>query len=139
VELLSRIATIEEAELSSPRNAFDAWIEVLALDPTHERARIELARLAQQLVRWPEATAALEAAANAAPSGDVATRGALLGELASYYDVQLGDSAKAIAAYRRLIETDPSNPAMIRRAAAALARLYEEAKAWPELRAVTRK
>ncbi|HEY0189807.1 MAG TPA: hypothetical protein VGC42_01715, partial [Kofleriaceae bacterium] len=78
VELLSRIAAIEEAELSAPRNAFDAWIEVLALDPTHERARVELCRLARQLQRWSEATVALEAAVTAAPAGDTATRAALL-------------------------------------------------------------
>jgi tetratricopeptide (TPR) repeat protein len=139
VELLSRIAAIEEAELSAPRNAFDAWIEVLALDPTHERARVELARMARQLARWPEATAALEAAAEAAPAGDVVTRGALLGELAAYYDAELGDPGKAVAAYRRLIETDPSNPAMMRRAGAALARLYEASQNWPELRAIMRR
>jgi tetratricopeptide (TPR) repeat protein len=139
VELLSRIAAIEEAELAAPRNAFDAWIEVLALDPTHERARVELARLARPLTRWPEATAALEVAVQAAPAGDVVTRGALLGELAAYYDAELGDPVKAVAAYRRLMDTDPSNPATIRRAGAALARLYEEARSWPELRAVMRK
>jgi tetratricopeptide (TPR) repeat protein len=139
VELLSRIAAIEEAELSAPKHAFDAWIEVLALDPTHERARVELSRLAPQLARWPEAMAALEAAAQAAPAGDVVTRGALLGELAVYYDTELGDPVKAIAAYRRLMDADPSNPATIRRAGAALARLYEDARSWPELRAVMRK
>jgi golgin subfamily B member 1 len=139
VELLSRIAAIEEAELAAPRNAFDAWIEVLALDPTHERARVELSRLARPLARWPEATAALEAAVQAAPAGDVVTRGALLGELAVYYDLELGDPVKAVAAYRRLMDTDPSNPATVRRAGAALARLYEDARSWPELRAVVRK
>jgi tetratricopeptide (TPR) repeat protein len=139
VELLSRIAAIEEAELAAPRNAFDAWIEVIGLDPTHERARVELSRLAQQLSRWPEATAALETAAAAAPAGDVATRGALLGELASYYDVQLGDAPRAITAYRRLLETDPSNPVAVRKAGAALARLYEDAESWPELRGVMRR
>jgi tetratricopeptide (TPR) repeat protein len=139
VELLSRIAAIEEAELTAPRNAFDAWIEVLALDPTHERARVELVRLARNLARWSEATAALEAAAAAAPAGDAATRGALLGELAAYYDAELGDPVKAIATYRRLIEADPSNPATVRRAGAALARLYEAAHSWPDLRAVLRK
>ncbi|MEO8704973.1 MAG: tetratricopeptide repeat protein, partial [Kofleriaceae bacterium] len=139
VELLSRIAAIEEAELAGARNAFDAWKEVIGLDPTHERARVELSRLAQSLQRWPEATAALEAAVTAAPTGDVATRGALLGELAIYYDVQLGDPDKAIHAYRRLLETDPTNPVAVRKAGAALARLYDESKSWPELRAVMRK
>ncbi|MGN6106737.1 MAG: hypothetical protein ACTHU0_16640, partial [Kofleriaceae bacterium] len=139
VELLSRIATIEEAELGGARAAFDAWIEVLGLDPTHERARVELTRLARQLDRWPEATAALEQAAAAAPAGDVATRGALLGELAAYYDLQLGDTGHAITAYRRLLDLDGSNPAAVRRAGSALARLYEAAGRWPELRDVVRK
>ncbi len=139
VELLSRIATIEEAELSGAPKAFDAWLAVLQLDPTHERARQELSRLAQSLGRWPEATAALEAAANAAPEGDVVTRAALLGELAAYYDTQLGDAPRAIESYRRWLEVDPSNPTTVRRSTTALARLYEEGKAWSELRAITRK
>jgi tetratricopeptide (TPR) repeat protein len=139
VELLSRIAAIEEAEVDGAARAFDAWIEVLGLDPTHERARSELSRLAQQLNRWPEATQALEAAANAAPATDTLTRGALLGELATYYDVQLGDAERAINSYKRLLEMDQTNPSNVRRAASALARLYEEQENWPELRAMTRK
>ncbi|MCX5746127.1 MAG: hypothetical protein NT062_26920, partial [Proteobacteria bacterium] len=138
VELLARIATIEETELSGARHAFDAWVGVLALDPTHERARVELVRLARVLDRWPEATTALEAAVAAAPAGDVATRGALLGELASYYDVQAADAPRAIAAYRKLIETDPTNPATVRRGSAALARLFEDEASWLDLRDVTR-
>ncbi|MFN0253619.1 MAG: tetratricopeptide repeat protein [Kofleriaceae bacterium] len=139
VELLSRIATIEEAELAGAPKAFEAWLAVLKLDPAHERARQELSRLAQSLGRWPEATTALEAAANAAPEGDVVTRAALLGELAAYYDTQLGDAPRAIAAYRRWLEVDPSNPTTVRRSTTALARLYEDGKAWPELRTITRK
>ncbi len=138
VELLSRIATIEETELAGARNAFDAWVEVLGLDPTHERARIELARLAQWLNRWPEAMAALETAATATPASDVVTRAALLGELAAYYDLQLGDADRAIATYKRLLEVDPSSSVNMRRAGAALARLYEERGNWAELRGVTR-
>jgi tetratricopeptide (TPR) repeat protein len=136
VELLARIATIEETELAGARHAFDAWIEVLRLDPMHERARIELVRLAQWLARWPEATAALEAAAQA--TSDVASRAALLGELAAYYDAQAADPDRAIATYRQLLAVDPSNPALVRRAAAALARLYEDAEDWSQLRDVTR-
>ncbi len=139
VELFSRIAAIHEGELAAPGAAFDAWIEVLRLDPTHERARVELARLAQQLQRWPEATSALEGAAGAAPEGDVVTRAALYGELAAYYDTQLGDRERAIAAYQRWLDVDGTNPTTIRRATSALARLHEAEQNWPALRAIVRK
>ena len=45
---------------------------------------------------------------------------------------------RAINAYKRLLEADPSSPTTIRRAGAALARLYEEGQNWRELRAITR-
>ncbi|MGE5183911.1 MAG: tetratricopeptide repeat protein, partial [Acidobacteriota bacterium] len=138
VELVSRIAQLEETALDSPRNAFDAWLEVLQLDPANERARVELARLAQWLSRWPEATAALEIAVAALPEGDRGNRAALLAELATYYDTQLGDAPRAIAAYRRLLEIDPSSSVTVRRAGGALARLYEEAQQWQALRVITR-
>jgi golgin subfamily B member 1 len=138
VELLSRIATIEEAELNGASSAFDCWIEVLKLEPAHERARIEIARLAQWLGKWPHATSALEQAVAATPDTDPATRAALLGELATYYDTQVGDTDHAINAYKRLLEADPSSPRTIQRAGSALARLYEESQNWRELRAITR-
>jgi len=139
VELLARIAQVEEAELGNAREGFEAWLEVLKLEPTDERARIEIPRLAQWLQRWPDATAALEAAVTATPSSDIGTRGALLGELATYYDTQLGDAPRAIEAYRRLLDADQSSPATQARAGAALARLYEESKQWQALRDVHRK
>jgi len=138
VELLSRIATIEEAELRGARSAFDCWLEVLKLEPAHERARVEISRIAQWLGKWPEATAALEAAVNATPESDPGTRAALLAELATYYDTQVGDTERAITAYKRLLEADPSSPSTIRRAGTALARLYEESQNWAELRSITR-
>ena len=52
---------------------------------------------------------------------------------------QLGDAPHAIAAYRRLLEADPTSPTTIRRAGAALARLYEEQQSWPELRGIMRR
>lgn len=138
VELLSRIATIEEAELNGAHSAFECWLEVLRLEPAHERARVEIARLAQWLGKWPEATSALEAAVSATPDSDRGTRAALLGELATYYDTQVGDTERAIAAYKRLLEADPTSPTTIRRAGGALARLYEETQSWRELRVITR-
>ncbi len=138
VELLSRIASIEEAELGGAATAFDCWLDVLKLEPAHERARVEISRLAQALGRWPQATAALEGAVNQIPESDAATRAALLGELARYYDTEGGNPANAITAYKRLLEADPTSPTTIARAGSALARLYEEGGSWRELRAITR-
>ncbi len=138
VELLARIAALEEQELGSARNAFDAWLEVLRLEPAHERARTELARLAQALGRWPETTNALEYAVASLPEGDRVGRAAILAELASYYDAQLAAPERATATYRRLLDLDPTSPNVIRRAGGALARLYEEGQQWKELRAITR-
>jgi len=138
VELMSRIAAIEERELANPMVGYDCWLEVIKLEPAHERARVELARLAQQLGRWPETTAALEAAVAATPDSDAGTRAALLGELATYYDSQGGDTDRAIAAYKRLLEADPTSPTTIRRAGTALARLYEGSSRWQDLRDITR-
>jgi tetratricopeptide (TPR) repeat protein len=139
VELLARLAALEETELGSARGAFEAWLEVLRQEPAHERARIELVRLAQWLQRWPDVTAAFETAVTALPESHASTRAALLADLATYYDTQVGDTPHAIAAYRRLLEADPTTPSTIRRAGAALARLYEESQQWPDLREIMRR
>ena len=74
----------------------------------------------------PRRPRAFEAAVTATPDGDVGTRAALLGELATYYDTQVGagDAPRAITAYQRLLEADPSiaddDPSRRRRARAAL-------------------
>ena len=117
--------------------AFDAWLEVLKLEPTDERARDRAAApraVAAALARGDRR--AREPRSTRRRRAISATRGALLGELATYYDTQLGDAPRAIAAYRRLLDADQSSPATQRRAGAALARLYEENGAWQELRDV---
>ncbi len=136
-ELAVRIAGLEEARLEQPRAAFDSWLGAFGLDPTDGRPRAALAGLAATQARWPEVARAYEAALGGdLGSGD---RAALLAELAELYDTQLDDADGAIRTYRRLVDADPTSPDTVRRAGAALARLFEEEESWPELRDVVRR
>lgn len=131
VELLARVAGIQEERLGDEAAAFATWREAVITDPKDVRARESVERLARGLDRWNDAAATLEQAA--ATEGDVALRATLLSELGRMYDGQLGDAKRATAAYRRLIDVDPQNRGQAIPAAEALERLYAEEEAWPQL------
>ncbi len=141
-QLVARIAVVEEEKLGATRSAFEAWSEVLGLDPADDKARRAAIRLAVAHNRVAEAAVVLDkAAAQLArdAAGDLATRVAVLGDLAALYDQQLGDAAKAIATYQQQLEADPSNAAVVRVSGGALSRLLEEGGRWAELREVLRR
>lgn len=141
-QLLARIAVVEEEKLGATRSAFEAWSEVLALDPADERARKAAIRLAVAHNRVAEAAVVLEkAAAQLArdASGDVATRVAVLGDLALLYDRELADADKAIATYQQQLEADPANAAVVRGSGGALSELLRDSERWAELREVLRR
>lgn len=137
VELLARIATIEENQLENGRQAFDTWVQALHADPSDERPRAALVRLAGAQDRWSDTAAALDKAA--ASTADPAVVVPLLRQLAEICDLSMGDSARAIAAYQRLYQADPSEPEVAGPALAALARLYEEEERWADLRDTLRR
>ncbi len=139
VDLLARIAGIEEEKLSAARAAFDTRAVALATEPRDDRARAALPRLAQWIDRWPDVCATWEQVAQAVPAHDASLRAELYGELGGFYDERLADTERAIGAYRKLAEADPTNPEVVGRATAALARLYEEEERWGELRDTLRK
>jgi tetratricopeptide (TPR) repeat protein len=138
-DLLARIALLEEVELGNGKGAFDTWIQALATDASDERPRRALSRLAGGYERWPEAAAAWERAASATGSHETMVRAGLFAELGEIYDMRLGDTERAIGAYRRLLDVDPGNPSTVRQAAAALARLYDEEDRWADLRTIVRR
>lgn len=141
-QLLARIAGIEEEKLAATRSAFEAWSEVLSLDPGDERARRAAIRLATAQGRVADAAAVLEQAAGQLArdsARDVTTRVAVLGDLAALYDRDLDDAARAIATYQQQLEADPSNAAVVRGSGASLSRLLEAGERWSELREVLRR
>lgn len=140
--LLARIAVVEEEKLAATRSAFEAWAEALGLEPADEKARQAVIRLAVGHGRVAEAAVVLDrAAAQLAreAAGDVATRVAVLGDLAALYDRELQDADKAIATYQQQLETDPSNAAVVRGSGVALSRLLEDSQRWSELREILRR
>ena len=141
-QLLARIAVVEEEKLSATRSAFEAWSEVLAIDPADERARKAAIRLAVAHGRVAEAATVLDKAAAQLlrdSSGDVATRVAVLGDLAVLYDRELADADKAIATYQQQLEADPANAAVVRGSGGALSELLHDRERWSELREVLRR
>ena len=137
VDILARVATLQEERLGDGAGAFITWREAVLTDPEDHRARGSLERLARLLDLWDDAAAAWEDAIK--KTGDVGLRGTLLAELAQIYDRALGDAARATGAYKRILANDPTNLASAVPAAEALERLYDEQQAWPELIDILRK
>ena len=138
-DLLARVATIEEEELTHERGAFDTWVQMLQTEPTDERPRFAVRRLAAQLDRWDDAAQAYESAASKLDGNDTQLRGELLSELARIYDSEMHNPAQATSAYQRLLDVDPGNLDIARPAAIALDRLYSDAENWPQLIEILRK
>src|SRR5262249_11542468 len=52
IELLAKVAAIEEEKLNDPKSAFATWRQAVYADPEESRARAALERLARTLDRW---------------------------------------------------------------------------------------
>ena len=138
-ELYARVAQVEEEKLGHERGAFDTWREVMALVPADERARQHVIRLAAGLQIWDEAIIALEKALSEIAADDVASRTAVLRDIANIAEDELRDPSQAQSAYGRLLEADPGNPETARLAAQALDRLYVESGDWRALIDIVRR
>jgi tetratricopeptide (TPR) repeat protein len=122
VSVLMRLGELFEDHLQKQGEAFAAYVRAVEADPADPAPRGELARLARTMGRLPERAKVLEAALEEAEDNGI--RSEILGELAELWDVLVGDSDRAIAAYTRLIEHAPDDPEVVLPAARALERLY---------------
>jgi len=139
VDLLARIAEIEEERLAHERAAYDTWSDAFETNPTDARPRQALLRMSSLLDRWGDAATLWEKVAEESDTGDLALRAELLAELAAIYDQHLADADNAQTAYQRLLDVDPGNPETSSAAAVALDRLYAEAQKWNELVDIVRR
>lgn len=135
IDLLAEVAAVQEERLGNPSEAFATWREALGIDPTDERPRRSLMRLAALLGAWDGAAEVFEAALHGLEGG---ARAALLSCLGEIYDRHLGDAEGAIRAFSGQVELDPKNPETARPALQALDRLYEAYDRWNELAPVVR-
>lgn len=133
VELLHRIASLNEARQDRPRAAFDALARALREDNSNELSLGHLERLAQVTGAWPDLAELY--AAEADKSLDVPRQVDLLSRLARVHEEELAHTENAIAIYRRILDVEFDN----RGAIYALDRLLTGAERWAELAEVLRK
>ncbi|HEU4412622.1 MAG TPA: tetratricopeptide repeat protein [Polyangiaceae bacterium] len=128
VDLLHRVARLQEDSLGDARAAFDTYARALPVDNTNDETLAALERLATAVDRWPAVAALYDE-----ELGRLADRPERLIELtlrvAQIYEVQLEDVDAAVARYRRVLEVDPENQSAVR----SLDRLFTEAGRWREL------
>jgi tetratricopeptide (TPR) repeat protein len=134
IELLHRIAELQETQLEALRPAFDAYARALPLDSAHDHTLASLERLASQMADAGVENAHLEVAKlydleldKLAESPD---RLVELGmRTAQIYEVQIGDVESAIARYNRVLGADEAQPQAIE----SLDRLYAATERWSDL------
>ncbi len=127
---LAKLATDREDDIT----ALERWEQTLRTSPSDPDALQALAGLYERMERWPELAQILERLDGGKPlpepgSTEAAVRAMELEKYATIVDTHLGDAAKAVKAWHRLLELTPKN----RLGIAALVRLYRAASKWREL------
>lgn len=119
VELCERAASLHDEQLGDPEGAMPYLERVLNLDPNNHRAFNRLKQILTAAERWGE----LEALYDRASKGttDQGERIELLNEVALIAEEIIGDAAKAIGYYERILELDPFYTAALD----SLEKLYE--------------
>ena len=133
VELLSRIAEIEERRLSHQNAAFDVYGRALRIDPTNQDVLAHLERLAAETGHWAKLATLLASEIERIDEPRRAIE--LLLRLARVYEEETGQLEEAIATYRRAVAADPDSKAAL----VALDRLYGRAQQWEDLADVVRR
>ena len=127
VDLLKKVAELNEEGRTDSRAAFDAYGRAFNEDPSDGEATGHLERLAQQLSIWSELTGIYEKRLEDIYEDDLGRQ--ITMTLARVYEEALGDDAKAIEKYNKALDYSGDESAPL----AALDRLLERTSAWREL------
>ncbi len=133
IDLLNRIAALNERRLSNVDAAFDAYCRALHLDPSNTDVVAHLERLAEITVRWADLAAVYEA--EIGHILDTRIQVEMLMRTARIYEEETREPDKAVTAYRRVSDAEPDR----RDGLVALDRLYTSTQSWPELVEVLRR
>lgn len=120
VEILLRLARLEETEFKKPELAARTLERALDLAPGHAEALAALERCYFGARAWPELASVLERAATS--TADPERRRARLARLGEVLETRLGDARAAVATYTRLATAFPDDETLL----AELARLTEK-------------
>ncbi len=119
VELLLKLAAIQEEEFLKFEGAAQRYAQALQVDASRDEAHEGLARCLRRLKRWSELVEALEAHLSEVSSSEA--RVPLYQQLGQVYAEELNEAQRALDAYREITLLDPTHvPALD-----ALARLYD--------------
>jgi golgin subfamily B member 1 len=130
IELCERAAGLHDEQLGDPEGAMPYLDRVLAVDPTNGRAFNRLKQILTSAERWGELEELYEKAAQG--TTDEQARIELLNEVALIAEEIMGDAAKAIGYYERILALDPVYVAALD----ALEKLYEREERWKDLAAL---
>ncbi len=128
IELLHRIAQLEEIQLENSRAAFDAYARALPHDSADADTLSNLERLAADLDAFGEVTRLYDAEVEKLTE-DPERRVDLALRVAQLYEVQQGDVESAIVRYGIVLAADDGHQDAIE----ALDRLFEAMGRWNEL------
>ncbi|MCB9599498.1 MAG: tetratricopeptide repeat protein [Sandaracinus sp.] len=130
VELLHRVAELQEVHLGDAEKAFDAYARSLPLDNRHEPTLTALENLADQVDDgWPKVTRLYDLEIGKLREDRPEDAVDLGMRTARLYEVQVGDVDAAIERYKLVVELDNVHVEAIE----SLDRLYEATERWPEL------
>jgi tetratricopeptide (TPR) repeat protein len=133
VELLSRIAELEERRLSHQTKAFDAYGRALHVDPSNVDVLQHLQRLAADTGHWAKLAGLFSA--ELARLEDPRQKVDTMLRLARIYEEETGQVDEAITTYRDVVAAESDN----KEALVALDRLYSHAQRWEDLADIVRR
>lgn len=127
LDLLLELGRVEADHLLNPERAIEAWRSAQTIDASEPRILDALEQLFVQQGRWDDCIELVEKRVVLADSDR--QRIAMLLNLAALAHDKLGDDARAIAAYEKILELDPAHEI----AARELEQLYTDGEHWAQL------
>jgi tetratricopeptide (TPR) repeat protein len=128
VDLLHRIARLQEEMVSDSLAAFGTYARAVSFDNSNEDSLSNLERLAISVGRWADVAALYDTELD--KLSEEPARFVDLGlRLAQIFETQLEDVENAVTRYRRVLAVDAENQAAI----SSLDRLFSATERWTEL------
>lgn len=128
VQLLSRLALLQETKLDDPAGATETWEKVVRIDPDDARALEALTEIYEKLGRHADHARVLDAQVDRL-IGDPQQQAMHLRRLAALAEGPLGDQRRAQRAWEHILELLPSDSAALD----ALCRIYGDTGDWSTL------